>query len=107
MVTEIGRKCVEITLEPNGWLTPNAYGIPQEEFEGLAQSHPDLARILQFAVAYNALLLVPHYKQGAKNWCLLELGGMVILAHGLSLKRGGFLEGNASDLAQMSRERPA
>lgn len=105
LVAGIGRKCVDITLEPNGWLTPNAYGILQEEFDGLPQSHPDLARVLQFAVAYNALVLVPHYKQGGKNWCLLELGGMVVLAHGLSLKRGGFLdEGNASGLVQMLKE---
>src|SRR5207245_3822768 len=46
LVGEIGRRCVGVTLEPNGWLTPNAYGIPQEEFEGLAQNHPDLARVL-------------------------------------------------------------
>lgn len=62
--------------------------------------------MLQFAVAYNAVLLVPNYKQGSKTWCLLELGGMVILAHGLSLKRGGFLEGDSRELASMVEERP-
>jgi hypothetical protein len=101
LVRTIGAKCVETTQEPNGWLTPNSYGIPQDEFENVAQRYPDLARVLQFAVAYNAVLLVPNYKQGSKTWCLLELGGMVLLSHGLSLKRGGFLEGNASELAAM------
>jgi hypothetical protein len=107
LVTEIGKRCVKVTREPNGWLTPNAYGIPQEEFESLAKNHPDLARVLQFAVAYNAVLLVPNYKQGSKIWCLLELGGMVILSHGLSLTRGGFLEGDAKELAAMLEERPS
>jgi hypothetical protein len=107
LVTWIGKQCVEVTHEPNGWLTPNAYGIPQEDFDNLAKNHPDLARVLQFAVAYNAILLVPNYKQGSKVWCLLELGGMVILAHGLSLRRGGFLEGDAKELATMLEERPS
>lgn len=102
LVGSIARKCVDVTMEPNGWLTPNSYGILQDEFESIATTHAELARVLQFAVAYNALLIVPHYNQGGKNWCLLELGGMVIMAHGLSLKRGGFLEGNADELAGMT-----
>ena len=35
-----------------------------------------------------------------------RMGGMVILAHGLSLKRGGFLEGDSRELASMVKERP-
>ncbi len=107
LVGEIGRMCVQVTLQPNGWLTPNAYGILQEEFDNLSASHPDLARVLQYAIAYNAVLPVPNYKQGSKVWCLLELGGMVSLSHGLSLKRGGFLEGDAQELATMLQERPS
>jgi hypothetical protein len=107
LVGEIGKRCVELTLQPNGWLTPNAYGILQQEFDNLATSHPDLARVLQYAIAYNAVLPVPSYKQGSKVWCLLELGGMVILSQGLSLKRGGFLEGNLQELATMFQERPS
>lgn len=106
LVRAIGKKCVEVTLEPNGWLTPNSYGIAQEEFDSLAEKHPELARVLQFAVAYNAVLVVPNYKQGSKTWCLLELGGMMILTEGLSLKRGGFIEGDAQELASMLEERP-
>jgi hypothetical protein len=107
LVAGIGKRCVQVTLEPNGWLTPNAYGIPQKEFDDLATTHPGLARVLQYAIAYNAVLPVPNYKQGSKVWCLLELGGMVILAHGLSLKRGGFLEGESKELATMLEDRPS
>src|SRR5262249_16963702 len=92
LVTAIALRCAEVTALPNGWLTPNAFGIKQEEFDGLPDSHPGLAHVLQFAVAYNAVTLVPHYPCKNKEWCLIELGGMVILKHGLTLKRGGFVE---------------
>lgn len=101
LVTEIGLRCVEITQQPNGWLTPNAFGIQQKEFDTLADSHPALAHVLQFGVAYNAITLVPHYPCKGKVWCLIELGGMVILKHGLTLKRGGFIESTPHDLAKM------
>lgn len=104
LITQIAEKCVQITLQPNGWLTPNAYGIPQEEFDSLVKSPGDLARILQFGVAYNALTLVPHYPCKSKEWCLLELGGMVILKHGLTLKRGGFVEGTLHELGRLVQE---
>jgi hypothetical protein len=107
LVTTIAERCHEVTLEPNGWLAPNAYGIHQTEFDSLPESHPDLARVLQFAVAYNAVTLVPHYPCKRQEWCLLELGGMVILKHGLSLKRGGFIEGSVKELAEMVKESEA
>jgi hypothetical protein len=106
LVTQIAEKCVTTTLQPNGWLTPNAFGIRQDEFGSLTASQPDLARVLQFAVAYNAVTLVPHYPCKDKEWCLLELGGMVILKHGLTLKRGGFLEGTTQQLLAMLQENP-
>jgi hypothetical protein len=104
LVTAIAVRCVEVTEQPNGWLTPNAFGIFQEDFDALAQSHPELARVLQFGVAYNAITLVPHYSCKKKEWCLIELGGMVILKHGLTLKRGGFVESTPRELAAMLEE---
>jgi hypothetical protein len=104
LVTHMANKCVDVTLQPNGWLTPNAFGILQDQFESLPQSHPDLAHVLQFAVAYNAITLVPHYPCKGKTWCLVELGGMVILKHGLTLKRGGFIESSAQEIAVLLQE---
>jgi len=106
LVTTIATKCVETSVQPNGWLTPNSYGVLQSEFDSLATSNPETARVLQFAVAYNAILVVPRYDCKGKEWCLLEMGGPVCLAHGLTLKRGGFLEGNATEIASMLEENP-
>lgn len=104
LVAAIANKCTETTLQPNGWLTPNAYGVLQSDFESLANSNSELASVVQFAVAYNAVLVVPQYECKNKEWCLLELGGPVCLAHGLTLKRGGFLEGTTAELATMLAE---
>jgi len=105
LVDTIAKRCVETSLQPNGWLTPNSYGLLQTEFDSLATAYPTVARVLQFAVAYNALLVVPRYECKGKEWCLLELGGPICLAFGLTLKRGGFLEGRAAELAGMLEER--
>lgn len=101
LVTAIAIRCVEVTKQPNGWLTPNGFGILQEEFNALPKSQPGLAHVLQFGVAYNAMTLVPHYPCKGKEWCLIELGGMVVLKHGLTLKRGGFVESTAHELSGM------
>ncbi len=104
LVTAIAVRCVEVTEQPNGWLTPNAFGILQEDFDALPDSHPELAHVLQFGVAYNAVTLVPQYPCKRKEWCLIELGGMVVLKHGLTLKRGGFVESTPQALAAMLEE---
>jgi hypothetical protein len=104
LITQIAEKCVAVTLQPNGWLTPNAYGLLQDDYNSLAESQSELARVLQFGVAYNAVTLVPGYPCKGKEWCLLELGGMVNLKHGLTLKRGGFIEGNSSELRSVIQE---
>lgn len=106
LVTAIAEKCVDTSLQPNGWLTPNSYGLPQAEFDTLAASNSDAGRVLQFAVAYNAVLVVPRYDCKGKEWCLLELGGPVCLSRGLTLKRGGFLEGSVAELVAMTEETP-
>jgi hypothetical protein len=96
--------CLEESLKKNAPLDAgaNAIGIPQAEFEMVPRDLPEFARILQYAVAYNAVTLAQNYGQGGKKWCLVEVGGPVILAKGLTLKRGGFLEFNASELAKLA-----
>lgn len=106
LVDRIARSCVEISLHPNAPLAAgaNAMGFPQEEFDQLPERFPDFARWLQFAVAYNALTLVPNYDCKKKAWCLLELGGIPLLHYGLTLKRGGFIESSLADLVSLLRD---
>jgi hypothetical protein len=96
----IAERCKTRTLEPNAPLGAgaNAYGIMQEDFARVGQQHPILANVLKFAVAYNAITLVPNYPCKEKVWCLLELGGVFIVQSGLPFKRGGFVEGTTDEL---------
>lgn len=104
----IAERCRARTLEPNAPLNSgaNAFGVPWDDFCTVADTHPELASVLKYAVAYNAIMLVP--KHGAKErlWCLFELGGILILHHGFTLKRGGFVEGNLNQLAQALISKP-
>ena len=102
----IADRCLAISLEGNAPLGAgaNSYGILQEEFQDIPEKYPDLAQVLQFGVAYNSFTLVPRYECKGKEWCLIELGGVLILKHGLTLKRGGFLEGSTVELAKMLAE---
>ena len=102
LTTKMAQKCKDKSLELNAPLGAgaNAFGILQSEFETLATKNPEFAQILKFALAYNALSLVPNYSCQNKQWCLLELGGLVILNNGLTLKRGGFIESSTLELTK-------
>ncbi len=94
MVDAMAADCRAVSLEPNAHLGPgaNAIGIPAAEIRALLASDDELALILKYAVARNAIDVEGDYGQGGKQWCLIELSGVVCLAHGLTFRRGGFLE---------------
>ncbi len=100
LVSYIAEKCLRESLLPNAWLGggANAYGVPQAEFDGVVRTHPELANTLKFGLAYKAISLVQEYPCKNKAWCLVQLGGLPILHFGLTLRRGGFVEGNIADL---------
>jgi hypothetical protein len=100
LVDTIATRCLEASLEPNAWLGAgaNSYGIRQAEFIGIVSRSSELARTVHFGLAYNAFSLVPRYPCKNDLWCLLELGGVPSLKYGLTLSRGGFLEGSVREL---------
>lgn len=97
----IAAMCLARSLEPSAPLGGGAggIGIVQEEWERITTTHPKLAGVLQFAIAYNALNLIPEHSTKGERWCLLELGGTVRLNHGLTLSRGGWVPSSLDELS--------
>lgn len=102
----LAKRCLDQTLAANAPLGAgaNACGIPQDEFERLAAERPGLASALKFGLAYNAFSIVPKYPVKKRHWCLIELGGALVLKHGLPLTRGGFVETTADELGRVVGE---
>lgn len=105
MIDRIGRECLEMSLTPNARLGSgcNAVGVLEDEISLLLESEDQVALILKYAMAYGAINVQRNYGQGGKLWCLLELSGIACLAHGLTFKRGGFLEKRVSYLKEIIR----
>lgn len=99
LVDFIGSRCEELTLRPNAPLSDgaNAFGVLLSDLANL-DSNDELARVLHYAMAYQALVLVEPYECKGKTWALFELGGTVIIARGLTHSRGGFVEGTLRQL---------
>lgn len=99
LVDFIGGRCLELTLRPNAPLSDgaNAYGVLRSDLANL-DSNAELARVLHYALAYQALVLVEPYECKGKTWALFELGGVAIIAKGLTHSHGGFVEGTLHQL---------
>jgi hypothetical protein len=105
LVSFIAERCQDITLRPSASLDDgaNAYGVLHTELTGL-DPQDDLARVIHYALAYQALVLIDRYPCKGKVWGVLELGGIAIIANGLPLSRGGFAEGTIAQLRSAMEE---
>jgi hypothetical protein len=94
MVDRIAEDCRKASLAENARLGAgaNAVGVAETEIQELLDSDDELALVLKYAVANKAIEIQRDYGQGGKQWCLIELSGIVCLAYGLTFRRGGFLE---------------
>lgn len=98
----IADQCVSKSLEVNAPLGggANALGVPDEEFEMIWKKHQDLAYVLKFGIAYNALSIKPRHKTKNRLWTLIELTGPFLIVNGLTFTRGGFIERRVGDLVK-------
>lgn len=110
LIDGIAVQCRAKSLEPTAPLGGGAQGlgVPQEQFDALVRSGPDtppayqqLAEVLQFGVAYNAITVVQNHSVKHKKWCVIELGGAALVKNGLTLRRGGFIESRVEALASL------
>jgi len=103
LVNKIAQRCKDRTLLGNAPLDDgaNAIAVPQDEMDKILARSERLTRVLHFAFAYKALVFVPQYSCKNRLWCLLELGALPCMAHGLTLNRGGFIEETLSGVQSM------
>lgn len=103
LVDTIADECLQVSLAPNARLGAgaNAIAVPEEEMKQLLVEESEPALVLKHALANGAITVRRDYGQGGKLWCLIELSGTVCLAHGLTFKRGGFLEKRVSYLNEL------
>ncbi len=94
LVDYVATRCLDLTLRPNAPLADgaNAFGVLLSDLSNLDPAD-ELARVLHYALSYQAFVLVEPYECKGKTWALFELGGLPIVANGLTLTRGGFAEG--------------
>ncbi|MBI4831911.1 MAG: hypothetical protein HY801_10240 [Candidatus Lindowbacteria bacterium] len=102
LIEFIVERCLLRTLAPNAPLDDgaNAFGIQQSDMERFQRDGGKLVPVLHYALAYNAITLHESYECKRKTWCLFQLGGLPILANGLTFSKGGFCEGTLSELIQ-------
>lgn len=102
LVSFIAKRSLARILEPNASLSAgaNAYGIPQSEMDRHRREGGSLIQIMHYAQAYNAFSIKEEYPCKKRIWCVFELGGLPVIANGLTLARGGFCEGHISDLME-------
>lgn len=102
---EIAQVCKGRSLRPNAPLGggANAIGVEQSEFLDVIHDRK-LADALFYGMAYSGFTLIPDRKAKGKIWSLIELGGPLIAYHGLTTRRGGFVEMKLSDVSQMLRK---
>ena len=100
LVDFIGKKAVDASLSPNAYLDhgANAYGVLRRDFEKMRSKFPELALVIHYAAAYNAISIHPSYHCKNETWTLFQLGGYPIIKHGLTFNKGGFVEGGMQSL---------
>lgn len=106
IVEHIGRLCVARTLEPTAPLDAgaNAIGIPTASFSRLFSDRAlsRLANVLKYGLAYNAFYIRSGLRVKDKEWSVLQLGGMLCIHYGLTLRLGGFIDSvSLEDLAAL------
>ncbi len=103
LVAGIASRCEKATDLPNAYLKSgaNAFGIPMADFDTLRDSNTPLAVAIKYGVAYSVFSLSLDRTVKDMQWCLITLGGVACLHHGLTFALGGFVEGTARELHAM------